>query len=269
MLEVRDLSVVFKRRDGSPFHALDGVSISVRDGEIVGIAGESGSGKTTLVRAICGLQRPTSGQILLDGRPIGAGRPARGKSGGIPISMVFQDAVGALDPRQTAGDAVAEALRVHGAVPRGMVAGEAASLMRRVGLPADVAGKRPGQMSGGQCQRVCIARALAPRPSILIGDEPVSALDVSVQARILKLFASLLSDSSNGLRAILVITHDLAVVSSLCDRVYIMERGKVVESGAPSEVFARPSHPYTRRLLDAASNAELFEELPLGENRNP
>lgn len=252
MLEVRDVSVSFTRRDGTRFLALDRVSISAADGEIVGIAGESGSGKTTLVRTICGLQKPDSGEVLLDGRPI-PGRPGmRGCRGRLPVSMVFQDAAGALDPRQTAGDAIAEALRVHGIVPRHMVAAETAALMRRVGLPADVAAKRPGEMSGGQCQRVCIARAIAPRPSLLIGDEPVSALDVSVQARILKLFATLLADGGNGLRAILLVTHDLAVASALCGRVYIMERGRVVESGAPSQMFSAPRHPYTRRLLAAA-----------------
>ncbi len=253
MLEARGITVEFRRRGGEPFRALDNVSLKAADGMITGLVGESGSGKTTLVRTICGLQKPSSGEVLIDGRDAGEAYAAARRGGGLPVSMVFQDASGALDPRQTALDAVAEALRVHGLAPRPRIRDEAARLLSTVGLPADVAGRRPGAMSGGQCQRVCIARAIAPRPAILIGDEPVSALDVSVQARILKLFAKLLAERANGLRAILMITHDLAVVSAICDYVYVLERGRIVEHGVPSEMFAAPRHAYTRRLLQAAS----------------
>lgn len=254
MLETIGLTVEFKRRNGVAFKALDGVSLNVERGEIVGIVGESGSGKTTLVRSICGLQKPSSGLVLLDGRPACEvlAEAKRGKKPSLPVSMVFQDAVGALDPRQTAADAIAEALDVSGAVARSEIAAETEKLMAKVGLPKDVAGKRPGELSGGQCQRVCIARALAPRPALLIGDEPVSALDVSVQARILKLLHSLLDERGGGLEAIMLITHDLAVVSAICHRVYVMECGRIVEHGAPKEVFSSPRHPYTRRLLAAS-----------------
>lgn len=258
MLEAIGISVSFKRRGGAAFKALDDVSLSVPDGAIVGLVGESGSGKTTLVRTLCGLIRPDAGRVEIDGRDasevFAEARKGRGRGVSLPVSMVFQDASGALDPRQTALESVAEALRVHRAVPRAGIRAEAARLLATVGLPADVAGKRPGEMSGGQCQRVCIARAIAPRPSLLIGDEPVSALDVSIQARILKLLAKLLESRENGLRAILLVTHDLAVVSTICTHVSVMEKGRIVECGVPQEVFAAPRHPCTRHLLAAAAH---------------
>lgn len=258
MLEARRISVSFRRRDGSKFKALDEVSISVPEGKIVGLVGESGSGKTTLVRTLCGLQRPDSGEVTLDGHPLaevldGARKKRwRKEATPLPISMVFQDATGALDPHQTAKSAVAEALRVHRVVPQAEIDAEANRLLRIAGLPADVDDKRPCDMSGGQCQRVCIARAIAPRPTLLIGDEPVSALDVSVQARILKLLAALLASRENGLRAMLIVTHDLAVVSTICDYAYVLDAGRVAEAGEPRKLFASPQSAATRHLLDAA-----------------
>ena len=254
MLEASGITVSFRRRGGAPVKVLDDVSVTVREGGITGLVGESGSGKTTLVRTICGLLKPDAGTVTLHGRPVlGAARgDSAGGAGKLPVSMVFQDAAGALDPRQTAEDSIAEALRVHKVVPPPESPATARELMRRVGLPADVARKRPGEMSGGQCQRVCIARAIAPRPMLLIGDEPVSALDVSVQARILKLFKGLLDSPENGLEAILLVTHDLAVVSAVCDYVYVLEHGRIVEEGEPESIFSAPAHPYTRRLLAAA-----------------
>lgn len=252
MLEASHVTVSFRRRGGEPFRALDDVSIKVESGKIVGIVGESGSGKTTLVRTLCGLQKPDSGEVLFKGREIHEAMAAARSGAGLPLSMVFQDASGALDPRQTAASAVGEALRVHRMVARGGEGEEVRRLLAAVGLPADVAGKRPTEMSGGQCQRVCIARAIAPRPALLIGDEPVSALDVSVQARILKLLAALLKGHENGLEAILLVTHDLAVVAAVCDYVYVMSGGRVVEEGVPREVFAAARHEATRRLLAAA-----------------
>ena len=154
--------------------------------------------------------------------------------------MIFQDAVGALNPRQRVGDAIAEVGRVH------KLAVDVDGLLSQVGLPAEIKTRFPNELSGGQCQRICIARALALRPSLLIGDEPVSALDVSVQARILRLLGDLREKSGLSL---LLITHDLAVVSAVCDYVYVLERGKLVEEGVPETVFAAPKHPYTRRLL--------------------
>lgn len=242
MLEANNITVTFKQRDGSLLKALDNVSIMVPDGKIVGLVGESGSGKTTLVRTICGLQKADSGSIS----------PQPSKKGGKgQISMVFQDATGALNPRQKIGDAIAEALNVHKIVAKTEVKEEVNRLLELVGLPKDVATRRPQALSGGQCQRACIARAMALKPSLLIGDEPVSALDVSVQARILRLFLDLIADKTSGLKSLLLITHDLAVVATICDYVYILERGKIVEEGKPAAIFAAPKHPYTKRLLNA------------------
>ena len=250
MLSAEDITVTFKRRDGTSFAALDHVSLQVPDGGAVGLVGESGSGKTTLVRVICGLQKPDDGHVVFG---VGEQRPtvkpsnrqtvkhstrAACRPGG--IQMIFQDAVGALDPRQRVGDAIAEVGRVH------HLDVDVDGLLAQVGLPAEYKARFPSELSGGQCQRICVARALALRPSLLIGDEPVSALDVSVQARILRLLGDL--REKNGL-SLLLITHDLAVVSAVCDYVYVLERGHLVEEGAPEAVFTAPKHPYTRRLL--------------------
>ena len=275
MLSAEDITVTFKRRDGTSFAALDHVSLQVPDGGAVGLVGESGSGKTTLVRVICGLQKPDGGRVVFDAenhapaiglpgngeRGMGTGLPttkrtneqtnkrlngqtvkhsARTACGAGGIQMIFQDAVGALNPRQRVGDAIAEVGRVH------RITVDVDGLLSQVGLPAEVKTRFPNELSGGQCQRICIARALALRPSLLIGDEPVSALDVSVQARILRLLGDL--REKHGL-SLLLITHDLAVVSAVCDYVYVLERGKLVEEGVPETVFAAPKHPYTQRLL--------------------
>ena len=236
MLSAEDITVTFKRRDGTSFAALDHVSLQVPDGGAVGLVGESGSGKTTLVRVICGLQKPDSGRVVFGKRTNDSSR-ATGAGG---IQMIFQDTVGALDPRQRMGDAIAEVGRVH------HLDVDVDGLLAQVGLPAEYKTRFPSELSGGQCQRICVARALALRPSLLIGDEPVSALDVSVQARILRLLGDL--REKNGL-SLLLITHDLAVVSAVCDYVYVLERGRLVEEGAPEAVFNAPKHPYTRRLL--------------------
>ncbi len=163
--------------------------------------------------------------------------------------MIFQDAVGALNPRQRVGDAIAEVGRVH------KLDVDVDALLTQVGLPSEIKTRFPNELSGGQCQRICIARALALRPSLLIGDEPVSALDVSVQARILRLLGDL--REKRGL-SLLLITHDLAVVSAVCDYVYVLERGKLVEEGVPETVFAAPRHPYTRRLLASVPSLTTF-----------
>lgn len=241
MLSAENITVRFKRRDGTSFAALDGVSLKVPDGGSVGLVGESGSGKTTLVRVICGLQRPDSGRVCFTRADWQTAKLANDRPCGVDgMQMIFQDAIGALDPRQRVGDAIAEVGRVHG------IPVDVGSLLSQVGLPEEIAGRFPSELSGGQCQRICIARALAMRPSLLIGDEPVSALDVSVQARILRLMGDLREKS--GL-ALLIITHDLAVVSALCDYVYVLEKGRIVEEGEPRQIFVAPAHPYTRRLL--------------------
>ena len=276
MLSAEDITVTFKRRDGTSFAALDHVSLQVPGGGAVGLVGESGSGKTTLVRVICGLQKPDGGRVVFgdaENNTSAIGLPGNGERGTgneVPttkringqtvkpsnrqtvkhssrtacrpggIQMIFQDAVGALNPRQRVGDAIAEVGHVH------RIDVDVDGLLSQVGLPAEVKTRFPNELSGGQCQRICIARALALKPSLLIGDEPVSALDVSVQARILRLLGDL--REKHGL-SLLLITHDLAVVSAVCDYVYVLERGKLVEEGVPETVFAAPKHPYTRRLI--------------------
>ena len=251
MLSAKNISVTFHRRGGTAFKALDDVSLEVREHEVVGLVGESGSGKTTFVRVLCGLQKPDCGKVTLDGRDITdlSVRERLAISGGrSSLQMIFQDAVGALNPRMRVHDTLTEVLRVHKVCPVGKMDAEVSRLLDLVGIPLALAGRFPHELSGGQCQRVCIARALALNPGLLIGDEPVSALDVSVQARILRLLGDLREKS--GL-SMLLITHDLAVVSAICDRVYVLEKGHLVEQGIPAEVFAEPKHPYTKRLLAA------------------
>ncbi len=238
MVKVENISVEFKRRDGTVNKALNEISIHIPKGKIIGIAGESGSGKTTLIRSIVGLQKTSSGKIT--------------KSDECKIAMVFQDAVGSLNPRQTIGDAIREVISIKQRLNREEAQREILRLLSVVGLPKDVANHRPGELSGGQCQRASIARSLALKPTLLIGDEPVSALDVSVQARILKLFSELLAKKE--IEALLIITHDLAVVSAICDYLYVMKEGKIVEEGIPLEVFANPQSDYTKKLLAAASS---------------
>ena len=230
MLEVRSLRVRY-----GAFEAVRGVDFELRKGEMLGIVGESGSGKSTIARVLMNLQKPSGGEII---------RRAKG------MQMVFQDAVGSLNPRMTVRQTLSEALK-HAAKRGGAVpaAGKGASgLLETVGLPVSVLDQYPREMSGGQCQRVSVARALASSPEVLIADEPVSALDVSVQARVLNLLRDLKDEM--GL-SILLIAHDLAVVKNVCDRVCVMERGVFVDAGDAAEVFESPSSDYTKKLLSA------------------
>jgi ABC-type dipeptide/oligopeptide/nickel transport system ATPase subunit len=223
LIEVKDLHVRYGRME-----AVKGVSFSLARGETLGIVGESGSGKSTIAKTLIGLERPFSGSVT-----------CRAKS----VQMVFQDAVGSLNPRMTVRQALEEVFRVKGGSRR-----TAAELLDIVGLSAAVLEQYPREMSGGQCQRVSVARALACEPEVLVADEPVSALDVSVQARILNLLRDLRRDL--GL-SILLIAHDLAVVKNVCDRVCVMQSGEFVDAGTSEEVFAHPKSAYTKRLLAA------------------
>ncbi len=221
LLEVDDLHVCY-----GPFEAVKGVSFTLGESEILGIVGESGSGKSTIAKTLMGLERASSGRVV-----------CRAKS----VQMVFQDAVGSLNPRMTVRQTLEEVVKVRRArtvdIPR---------LMSLVGLSDAVLDQYPREMSGGQCQRVSVARALACEPQVLIADEPVSALDVSVQARVLNLLRDLRREL--GL-AILLIAHDLAVVRNVCDRICVMEKGVFVDSGDAEDVFRRPASDYTRHLL--------------------
>jgi oligopeptide transport system ATP-binding protein len=226
-------------------HAVDSVDLSVRRGEVLGVVGESGSGKSTLARALAGLQPLSDGQIILDGRRM----PRRWSSADQRrVQMVFQDPYSSLNPRLTVGGMLRELLRVHHVVERSEVQAEAESLITRVGLTADALHAYPRQFSGGQRQRVAIARALALRPDVLVADEPVSALDVSVQATILNLLSDL--RASLGLTMVLI-SHNLAVVRHLCDSVAVMYLGRIVEVGSADTLLREPAHPYTRGLIAA------------------
>jgi oligopeptide transport system ATP-binding protein len=253
-LEVTDLVKHFPLsgrvgRAGAVVHAVDGVSFSVAPGEVVGLVGESGSGKSTVGNCILRLIEPTAGAIKLKGTDITHAsrrelRPLRRE-----MHMVFQDPYSSLNPRMTNGAAVGEPLRLHGLAGGDELEARVAELFDQVGLNPDLRHRYPHELSGGQRQRIGVARALSVRPSLLIADEPVSALDVSVQAAIL----NLLADLQGGLGfACLFITHDLSIVEYFCDRVIVMYLGRIVESGTREQIFSRPQHPYTQALLSAA-----------------
>ena len=223
MIEVDDLKVRY-----GAMEAVKGVSFTLRRGETLGIVGESGSGKSTIARTLIGLEKPFSGRVVCNAKS---------------VQMVFQDAVGSLNPRMTVRQTLEEVLKVKRLSRR--TVGE---LLDIVGLSSAVLEQYPREMSGGQCQRVSIARALACEPDVLIADEPVSALDVSVQARILNLLRELRHELD---LSILLIAHDLAVVKNVCDRVCVMQRGIFVDAGNAADVFESPQSDYTRRLLAA------------------
>ncbi|GAA4990718.1 ABC transporter ATP-binding protein [Pseudonocardia tropica] len=249
VLSLQDLTVVHPARRGRPaFRAAHAVSLDVAPGEVVGLVGESGSGKTTIGRAAVGLLPAAQGRVLLDGTDLaglsrsGLRRVRRG------LAMVHQDPAASLDPRQAVGDSVAEPLRVHGARPGPELRDRVGDLLESVRLPRGFAARRPGELSGGQRQRVALARALSLSPRLLVADEPTSALDVSVQAEVLELFAGLQRELGF---ACLFVSHDLAVVDGVADRVAVLRAGEVVELGIPSQVFGAPAHDYSRRLVDA------------------
>ena len=228
-------------------HAVNGVDLIIHRGETLGLVGESGCGKSTLSRALVGLA-PSSGRIQLDGRDLAGLRGPSRMDYRRRVQMVFQEPHASLNPRQTVGETLAEVLRVHRACPAADVPVRVATLLEAVGLSPAFAGRRPHGLSGGQCQRVGIARALALDPDLIIADEAVSALDVSIQAQILNLFMEL--QQARGL-ALLFVSHDLAVVRHLCQQVAVMYLGRLVEVGPTSEVLGRPRHPYTRALVAA------------------
>jgi oligopeptide transport system ATP-binding protein len=238
----------FLRRAGGTVRAVDGVSLTVMRGEVLGLVGESGCGKSTLARTILQLVPATAGTVVLEGRHLtGAGAKVM-KEARRRLQMVFQDPYASLNPRMTVFAALAEPLVVHRLCPRSEVAARVADLLTLVGLPPRFGSKYPHEFSGGQRQRIAVARALALQPALIIADEPVSALDVSIQAQILNLFGQLVRRMHLSL---LFITHDLAVVKHISDRVAVMYLGKIVELGPAAEVIERPLHPYTRALVSA------------------
>jgi peptide/nickel transport system ATP-binding protein len=254
LIQVKDARKVF-RNGRRMVTALDGVSIEVGEHESVGIVGESGSGKTTLARILVGLEQATSGQIAIDGIPASNWASLSGKDRRklrSTIQIVFQDPYSSLNPMRSIGSILREAIALGEPTTKDRNA-EVASLLGSVGLPADYAGRKPVALSGGERQRVAIARVLAAQPRILVCDEPVSALDMSVQAQILNLLIKLRSERGLGY---LFITHDLSIVRQVTDRLYVMHEGRIVESGLTEEVLSNPRDPYTATLLKSVPRPE-------------
>ncbi|MFI5888253.1 ATP-binding cassette domain-containing protein [Streptomyces sp. NPDC051554] len=253
----RDWSDRLTRTDPHVMKAVDGVDLELAPGETLGLVGESGCGKSTLSRCVMGLYQPTEGHVEYAGTTVrGRLSPTQRRT----VQMVFQDPYSSLNPRMTVGQTLSELLRHHRVVPRERVRARCLELLELVGLPAEALNRTPHQFSGGQRQRVAIARALALEPRVLIADEPVSALDVSVQATIINLLLDL--KEALGL-SMLFVSHNMAVVRKVSDRVAVMYKGRIVETGPTAEVFEHPEHPYTKLLL--SSVPRLHSDAPLGE----
>jgi oligopeptide/dipeptide ABC transporter ATP-binding protein len=272
LLEAGDLVVDFTTRAGVAARALDGVNMSVRAGEITAIVGESGSGKTTLARALVGLQPPSGGEVLYQGKPIERSRRGLLRFRG-QVQMILQDAAGSLNPRQTVYESVAEGIRLHGRVasdPDGRSEPDlVAAALSEAGLrpPERMFLRYPHELSGGQKQRVLIAGALALRPQLLVADEPVSSLDASIRGEILALLLKLREELGVG---IVVVTHDLGLAWNIADRIAVMYLGRVVEFGTTEEVLESPRHPYTQALLSVVPEMERLEPVVLtGEIPDP
>jgi len=253
LLEVRDLvkhysTTGFLARKAPPVRAVDGVSFSVDQGETLGLVGESGCGKSTVGRTILRLQPATSGSVSWEGKDLLALDATELRKARRRLQIIFQDPYSSLNPRMTVGSAIAEGIEIHRLAPHAEIPGRVARLLEEVGLDPAYAERYPHEFSGGQRQRIGIARALAVEPAFIVCDEPVSALDVSVQAQVLNLLADL--QARRGI-SFLFIAHDLAVVRQIAHRVAVMYLGRIVETGPTEEVLARPAHPYTRALLSA------------------
>ncbi len=248
LLEVERLAVHFPTASGL-VRAVEEVSLTIERGETLGLVGESGCGKSSLGKALIGLNHPTAGQIRLDGEEIGQLPRYKRRQFARRIQMIFQDPFGSLNPRNTVGRTIEEPMIVHGLGERSERRQRIAELLERVGLPGEAARRYPHEFSGGQRQRIGIARALAAEPDILVCDEPVSALDLSIQAQILNLLRVLQRDF--GL-AMIFISHDLAVVEYIADRVLVMYLGRIIEAARADALWQLPLHPYSRALMDSA-----------------
>ena len=247
-LQITDLKVHFPGRGGAPVRAVDGVSLSIAPGETLGLVGESGCGKSTVSNATVGLLPPTAGSVRVLGTELAGADAKTLRDIRARAQMVFQDPVTSLNPRMTIGAAVGEPLLVRGIARGAALKARVGELLEEVGLRAENATRYPHQFSGGQRQRIVIARALALRPALLVCDEPVSALDVSVRAQILNLLVAL--QTRYGMSTLFV-SHDLAVVRHVCDRVAVMYLGRIAEIAPRDALYSAPRHPYTRALLAA------------------
>jgi peptide/nickel transport system ATP-binding protein len=235
-------------RGTAPVQAVSGVDLAVTAGSTFGVVGESGCGKSTLGRMLVGLEKPTAGEVRLRGRPLAAMRGAERKAARYEIQMMFQDPYAALNPRMTVGRIIDEPLRASGGMTRPDRRARVLQLVDEVGLAASQLNRYPRELSGGQRQRVGLARALATKPALIVADEPVSALDVSVRSQILNLMADLQAEHK---LSYLMVSHDLTVIHYFADLIAVMYLGKIVESGGPDELFSAPAHHYTRALIDA------------------
>ena len=247
LIEAEHLTKIFTQRGKEPFKAVDDVSFTLKTGETLGIVGESGSGKSTLAKMITRLTDLTDGTLRFEGKDITNQKPSQLKDVYSNIQMVFQNPVGSFDPRRTLGDGIGESLRNRG-MKKADAEKRVAQLLMQCGLAAEYARRYPYEVSGGQCQRAAIARALAVEPKVLICDEATSALDVTIQKQIMELLKEL--KEKHGL-SFLFICHNLALVQMFCDRVLVLHDGKVVESGLPDEIINEPKQAYTRKLVDA------------------
>ncbi|MGC9496457.1 ATP-binding cassette domain-containing protein [Streptomyces sp. WG7] len=265
LLDVSELRVAYPGRGfrARPHEVLHGVSLSVRTGETLGLVGESGSGKTTIGRAVLGLAKPSGGRILFQDRDITHVPAKVRRTMARDIQVVFQDPYTSLNPSLTIGDILSEPLVVQGASVADART-RVLELLDQVGLPADASARLPREFSGGQRQRVAIARALAPRPRLIVCDEPVSALDLSTQTRVLDLFIDI--QRRTGV-AYLFVSHDLAVIRHVSHRVTVLYRGEVVETGPADRITTSPEHPYTRDLLLAAPVADPARQRERREKR--
>ncbi len=249
LLELRDLVVEYpQRRRALRARAVDGVSLTVGEGEIVGLVGESGSGKTSIGAAVAGLAPVTSGSVRYAGEEIAHASAARRRALSAELQVVFQDPYSSLNPVRTIGQTLAEPLLVHRRLRRSEVDAQVRAMLVRVGLDGEAADRYPSQFSGGQRQRIAIARALMISPRLVVCDEAVSALDLSVQAQVLNLLLELQRELS---LSYLFISHDLDVVRHMADRIVVVHRGAVVEAGDADRVYDAPEHPYTQALLAA------------------
>jgi len=249
----RTLLDVVQRKPGKSVSALNGVSLELKQGETLGVVGESGCGKSTLARCIVRLYPPTSGRIHFDDQNIFGAQARKDRTYNRRVQMMFQDPYSSLNPRMTTGDILAEALRVHEMRPEAEIAPRIAELLDLVRLPQDATDKLPHEFSGGQRQRIAIARALAVEPEVLIADELVSALDVSVQAQVVNLLLEL---QERLHLTILFVAHDLRLVRHVSNRVAVIYLGRIVEIGDSETLFSAPSHPYSQALLSAAPSLD-------------
>lgn len=257
LLDIEDLEVRYRSRGRGTVRAVDGVSLQVRPGQVVGLVGESGCGKSSLARTVVGLGKPAAGSVRFDGRPVQPVGWRRRSDAETRLQMVFQNPYASLNPRRSVGDQMLDGITasVSGAARKD----RAVELLERVGMSASAMTRYAHQFSGGQRQRLAIARALAPEPSLIVADEPVTALDASAQAQVINLLMSLVRDLD---MAMLFISHDLTLVHQVADRTAVMYLGKVVEAGPTTTLMRAPNHPYSRALLAAVPQVAATRLMP-------